>query len=56
MFTWAIIALIVAVVAAVLGFGFLAGTAAWVAKALFVVGLIVFVVGLLTNNRRDAVL
>ena len=31
MFTWAVIFLIIAIIAAVLGFGTLAGTAAWAA-------------------------
>lgn len=46
MFTWAIIFLIIAIIAAVLGFGTLAGTAAWAAKIVFVVGLILFIVSL----------
>lgn len=46
MFTWAIIFLIVAVIAAVLGFGTLAGTAATAAKIVFVIGLILFLVSL----------
>ncbi len=51
MFSLAIGALIVALIAGVLGFGVLAGTAAWIAKALFVVGLIFFVVGLISGRR-----
>ena len=46
MFTWAVIFLIIAIIAAVLGFGTLAGTAAWAAKIVFVVGLILFIVSL----------
>ena len=46
MFTWAIIFLIVAIIAAVLGFGTLAGTAATAAKIVFVIGLILFLVSL----------
>ena len=46
MFTWAILFLIVAIVAAVLGFGTLAGTAATAAKIVFVIGLILFLVSL----------
>ena len=46
MFTWAVIFLIIAIIAAVLGLGTLAGTAAWAAKIVFVVGLILFIVSL----------
>ena len=46
MFTWAVIFLIIAIIAAVLGFGTLDGTAAWAAKIVFVVGLILFIVSL----------
>lgn len=42
MFTWGIMFLIIALVAAALGFGGLAGTAAWAAKIVFVVGLVLF--------------
>ena len=51
MFSWAIIALIIALIAGVLGFGVLAGTAAWIAKAFFVLGAIIFVIGLITGRR-----
>ncbi|UQZ88292.1 DUF1328 domain-containing protein [Deltaproteobacteria bacterium Smac51] len=51
MFTWGVIVLIIAVIAAVLGFGVLAGTAAWIAKALFIVGIIVFLISLVTGRR-----
>jgi uncharacterized membrane protein YtjA (UPF0391 family) len=43
--------LIVAIVAAILGFGVVAGTAAWIAKALFVVFLILFLVSLVAGRR-----
>ena len=42
MFRWGIIFLIIALIAAALGFGGLAGTAAWAAKIVFVVGIIIF--------------
>ena len=51
MLGWAIMFLIVALVAAVLGFGVIAGTAAMVAKVLFVVFLILFVVSLVRGRR-----
>ena len=37
---------------AALGFGGLAGTAAWAAKIVFVVGIILFLVSLFTGRRR----
>lgn len=50
MFQWGIIFLIVALVAAALGFGVLAGTAAFAAKLLFVVGVIVFIISLFSGR------
>jgi len=50
MFGWAITFLIVAIVAGVFGFAGAAGTAAWIAKVLFAVGLVVFL-ALLTGGR-----
>src|SRR5262249_5283627 len=47
----ALVFLVVAIIAAVLGFGGIAGDAAWVAKILFFVFLIVFVVSLLMGRR-----
>jgi uncharacterized membrane protein YtjA (UPF0391 family) len=44
MLRWAIIFLVVALLAGVLGFANLEGTAMWIAKVLFVVFLILFVV------------
>jgi uncharacterized membrane protein YtjA (UPF0391 family) len=42
MFKWALIFLVVALVAAVLGFGGIAGTAVGIAKILFVIGIGLF--------------
>jgi len=42
----------VAIVAAVLGWGVIAGTAAWIAKVLFVVFLILFLISLFTGRAR----
>jgi uncharacterized membrane protein YtjA (UPF0391 family) len=47
MFRWAIIFLIIAIVAAVFGFSGLAGTAAGFAKILFVVGLVLFLISVI---------
>lgn len=55
MFGWAITFLIVAIIAAVLGFGGIAGTAVGIAKLIFFVALIFFalslVYGLITGRR-----
>lgn len=50
MFGWGIIFLVIALLAAALGFGVLAGTAAFAAKVVFVVGIIVFLVSLVTGR------
>lgn len=55
MLGWAIFFLIVAIIAAVLGFGFLADTAATIAKILFVLFLIIFIVSLVFGRRRPIV-
>ena len=52
MLSWALLFFIFALVAAVLGFGSLAGTAAGIAKILFVVFLVVFLVSLVTGRKR----
>jgi len=55
MLSWALAFLVIALIAAVLGFGVVAGTAAWVAKVLFVVFLVLFVVSLVAGRGRPAV-
>ena len=52
MLSWAIMFLVIALIAAVLGFGGIAGTAAGFAKILFFVFLVMFVVS--TDLRQDA--
>lgn len=52
MFRWGIIFLIIALIEAALGFGGLAGTAAWAAKVVFVVGIILFLISLFTGRKR----
>ncbi|MEI7254133.1 DUF1328 domain-containing protein [Dickeya dadantii] len=52
MFRWGITFLIIAVIAAALGFGSLAGTAAMAAKIVFVVGIILFLLSLLMGRRQ----
>ncbi|WP_018079253.1 DUF1328 domain-containing protein [Thiobacillus denitrificans] len=55
MFGWAITFLIVAIIAGVFGFAGVAGTAAWIAKVLFAVGLVMFL-ALLAAGRRPPTL
>jgi len=50
MLHWSLVFLVLALVAAILGFGGLAGTAVGIAKILFFVFLVVWVVGLLTRR------
>lgn len=52
MLNYAIVFLIIAVLAGVLGFGFVAGTAAMIAKVCFAVFLILFLVSLLGGASR----
>lgn len=52
MFRWGIIFLVIALIAAALGFGGLAGTAAGAAKFVFVVGIFLFVVCLFLGRKR----
>jgi uncharacterized membrane protein YtjA (UPF0391 family) len=51
MFSWAVVFLVVALVAALLGFGGLAGTAANIAWILFVVGLVLALVFFVLGRR-----
>jgi uncharacterized membrane protein YtjA (UPF0391 family) len=51
MLSWTIVFLVVALVAALLGFGGIAGAAAGIAKILFFVFLIAFVVSLILGRR-----
>ncbi len=52
MFRWGIIFLVIALIAAALGFGGLVGTAAGAAKIVFVVGIILFLVSLFMGRKR----
>ncbi len=51
MLHYAIVFLIIALVAGVFGFGGIAGTSAWIAQILFGVFLVLFLVSLLTGRR-----
>jgi uncharacterized membrane protein YtjA (UPF0391 family) len=53
MLSWAIFFLVVALVAAILGFGGVAGTAIGIAKIIFVVAIILFLIsGVMHMMRR----
>jgi uncharacterized membrane protein YtjA (UPF0391 family) len=51
MLSYAITFLIIALIAGVLGFGVIAGTAAMIARVLFLIFLVLFVVSLFTGRR-----
>lgn len=51
MLSWALTFLIVALIAAALGFTGIAGTSAWIAQTLFVVFLVLFLISLLLGRR-----
>lgn len=55
MFGWAIAFLIIAIIAAVLGFGGVAGTAFAAAKIVFVVALILFIISAVLGYTRRGV-
>lgn len=55
MLSWALTFLIIALLAALLGFGALAGTAAWAAKICFFVFLVLFLVTAITGRRTPTV-
>ena len=55
MLSWAITFLIIAIIAAILGFGGVAGTAVGIAKILFFVFLALFVISLLMGRRSPPV-
>ena len=50
MLSWAILFLVIALIAGVFGFGVVAGTAAWIAKLLFVVFIVLFLVSLISGR------
>ena len=52
MLSWAVAFLVIAVIAAVLGFVVIAGTAALLAKVAFFVFLVLFLVSLVVGRRR----
>ncbi len=52
MLQWALIFLVVALIAGALGFGGIAGTAVGIAKLLFFVFIVLFVIGLIMHLAR----
>jgi uncharacterized membrane protein YtjA (UPF0391 family) len=55
MFGWSITFLVVTIIAGVFGFAGMAGTAAWIAKGLFVIGLVMFLILLFAPRRPPTV-
>lgn len=55
MLSWTLTFLVIALIAAVLGFGVLAGTAMSIAKVLFLVFLVMFVVSFIMGRRMPRV-
>jgi uncharacterized membrane protein YtjA (UPF0391 family) len=56
MLHWALIFLVVALIAAAFGFSGVAADAAWIGRVLFFVFLVLFVVSLLTGGWRSPIL
>jgi uncharacterized membrane protein YtjA (UPF0391 family) len=55
MFGWAVTFLVIAIVTGIFGFAGIAGTATWIAKILFVVGVVVFLAILVAGRRPPTV-
>ena len=53
MLHWTLVFVVIALIAAALGFGVLAGTAASIAKVLFLIFLILWVISLVTRGGRN---
>lgn len=51
MLRWAVVFLVIALVAAVFGFGGIAGEAAWIAKVLVLVFVVLFVISLAMGKK-----
>ncbi|RRJ96918.1 DUF1328 domain-containing protein [Opitutaceae bacterium TAV4] len=51
MLSYALIFLIVSLIAGVLGFGVISGTAATIAKVLFIIFLVLFIISLVRSRR-----
>jgi uncharacterized membrane protein YtjA (UPF0391 family) len=55
MLSWALTFLVIALIAGVLGFGVVAGTAAEIAKILFLLFLVLFVVSFIFGRARTPI-
>jgi uncharacterized membrane protein YtjA (UPF0391 family) len=55
MLSWALTFLVIALIAAALGFGGLAGTASYIAQVLFFVFLVLFLISLIAPRFRPPV-
>ena len=55
MLSWALTFLVIALIAAVLGFGGVAGTASYIAQVLFFVFLVLFIISLIAPRFRPPV-
>lgn len=51
MLNWAVTFFVIAIISAILGFGVIAGTAAWIAKICFLLFLVLFVISLVQGRR-----
>ena len=54
MLSWALTFLVIAIIAAILGLGGVAGTATWIAQNNFVVFIVLFLVSLLAGRQIRA--
>ena len=52
MLYWAVVFLIIAIIAALLGFGVIAASAAWIAKIIFVVFLVIAIIAFRVGRGR----
>jgi uncharacterized membrane protein YtjA (UPF0391 family) len=55
MISWAVTFLIIAIIAAILGFTGIAGSAVWIAQILFGLFLILFIIALIFGRRPPSV-
>ncbi|MDX2082066.1 MAG: DUF1328 domain-containing protein [Terrimicrobiaceae bacterium] len=55
MLSWTITFLIIALIAAALGFGGIAGSAAWIAQVLFGLFLILFIISMIFGRRSPRI-
>ncbi len=51
MLYWAVVCLVIAIIAAIFGCGGIAGSAVWLAKVLFFIFIILFIISLIFGRR-----